>query len=265
MDINSIVQQYNKKFGITILAVFENTAKDFTKTSISMIYADNIKNYMKGSFKKPICFTQGSCDITLIDVYSLKENLLTDVSYFERLAGNGIYFADSEKSLNFKELFDFMVTVFEDERQVADYYLKEPLDLSCTLEIYKSLYRLIYANNVMFLEKFPKSILSGLNDAFGKKTFLDNSSFIDFVNVFVRHCLQCDSSEHNLSYDVPDDIRSIIFNMRKQLISKASDTKYRIYDDNDFKILDNVIYTLIEKSYYLKQLRRLEVENGTKN
>lgn len=265
MDINFIVHEYNKKFGITILAVFENTAKDFTRTSISMIYADNIKSYLKGSFKNPIRFTQGSADVTLIDVYDFKEHLFRDVSYLERLAGNGIYFADSEKSLNFKELFEFMLTVFEDERQVAEYYLNEPLDLSCTLEIYKSLYRLIYANNVMFLEKFPKSILSGLNDAFGKKTFLDNSSFIDFVNVFVRHCLQCDSSEHNLSYDVPDDIRSIIFNMREQLISKASDTKYRIYDDNDARILDNVIYTLIEKSYFLKHLRKLEVENGEKN
>lgn len=262
MDITSIVQEYNKKFGITILAVFENTSKDFTRTSISMIYADNIKSYLKGSFKKPIFFTQGGADITLIDVYSFKENLFRDVSYLERLAGNGIYFADSEKSLNFKELFDFMVTVFEDEREVAEYYLNEPSDLSCTLEIYKSLYRLICANNVMFLEKFPKSILSGLNDAFGKKTFLDNSSFIDFVNVFVRHCLQCDSSEHNLPYDIPDDIRSIILNMRQQLISKASDTKYRIYDDNDFKILDNVICTLIEKSYFLKHLRKLEVEHG---
>lgn len=262
MDINFIVQDYNKKFGITILAVFENNAKDFTKTSISMIYADNIKNYIKGSFKKPICFSQGLADVTLIDVYSIKEHLFTDVSYFERLAGNPLYFADSEKNLNFKELFDFMVTVFEDERQVAEYYLNEPLDLSFTLEIYKSLYRLICANNVMFLEKFPKSILSGLNDAFGKKTFLDNSSFIDFVNVFVRHCLQCDSSEHNLSYDMPDDIRSIIFNMREQLISKVSDMKYRMYDDTDIKILDNVIYTLIEKSYFLKHLRKLEVHNG---
>ena len=265
MDITSMVQEYNKKFGITILAVFENTAKDFTRTSISMIYADNIKSYLKGSFKKPIFFTQRGADVTLIDVYAFKEHLFRDVSYLECLAGNGIYFADSEKSLNFKELFEFMVTVFEDERQVAEYYLNEPLDLSCTLEIYKSLYRLICANNVMFLEKLPKSILSGLNDAFGKKTFLDNSSFIDFVNVFVRYCLQCDTSEYNLPYDMPDDIINIISNMRGQLLSKVSDTKYRIYDDNDARILDNVIYTLIEKSYYLKQLRRLEVENGEKN
>ena len=262
MDINSIAKEYNKKFGVTILAVFENTAKDFIKQSITMIYADNIKSYLKGSFKKPIWFTQGSADITLIDVYSIREHLFTDVSYLERFAGNAIYFADSEKNLNFKELFEFILATFMDKRQVIEYYLKEPLDLSCTLEIYKSLYRLICANSVMFLGKFPKSILSGLNEAFGKKTFLDNSSFIDFVNVFVRYCLQCDTSEYNLPYDMPDDIINIISNMRGQLLSKVSDTEYRIYDDNDIKILDNVICTLIEKSYFLKHLRKLEVENG---